>query len=574
MEILKYLDVLIGLAVVMVLLSPLVASLTQFLLWLGGARAGRLQVALESLILLLNKPGDDQAPALSQDEAASVAKSVLLHPMIGKPPFLFFKERPGDVVEREELIRILLEFARDAETPVKKKLREILAANDVADPGATLVAIRNHAQAMELKDTALQGHARLAKAILTAASGAFTGKINTWFDQVMERTSGEYQFRAQMITVFAAAIVALVVQVDSIDLLKKLSTDDKLRDSLVNQAQAQETRLEQQASAQPSQRNSDELELARARRDEIESNLAKLRDPQLGLLPDHFIWQPLPRARLMRNPDWAPPYSRRLELVVGAAVYPIEPRWTADPLSDIEGAIRNSAAPVSLMREWRPQVIARGPGVEKLKGATVNSGVAAAEVVAPVPAGQYFLMAGYAAPVSIVVGAGSDVKTAIEGSSAAVSTAQWPLLTAADHEARWIELRRRVEDPASNVLKPAGFYGSTAFLSSAAEARAAGLSVTDVPVESLVLTSGTTGALQLRSVPGHAESNMLDAKAEFSCNSWICIDWALLGRTWRGVVLTWVLLSLGAPFWYDALKDLLKLRSSMAQKEEQARASR
>ena len=40
------------------------------------------------------------------------------------------------------------------------------------------------------------------------------------------------------------------------------------------------------------------------------------------------------------------------------------------------------------------------------------------------------------------------------------------------------------------------------------------------------------------------------------------------------MVLTWVLLSLGAPFWYDALKDLLKLRSTLAKKEEDARIDR
>ena len=203
---------------------------------------------------------------------------------------------------------------------------------------------------------------------------------------------------------------------------------------------------------------------------------------------------------------------------------------------------------------------------DKLYGGDEDLYLAKAEVVSPVAAGHYLLIAGYAAPVSIQVGAKGDVRAAIEDSNAAVSTVRWPMLTAVDHEARWIELRRRAEDPASNVLKPAGFFGSTAYLPSADGAGA--------EVEFLVLTSGMTGALQLRSAPGHAESNMLDGAPELSCDSWVCIVRPLLGRTWRGVVLTWVLLSLGAPFWYDALKDLLKLRSSMAEKEEKARASR
>src|SRR5437660_11335807 len=54
MQILKYLDVLLGLAVVMVLLSPLFTAFTQVWLWLFNARSGRLQVGLENLLLQLN----------------------------------------------------------------------------------------------------------------------------------------------------------------------------------------------------------------------------------------------------------------------------------------------------------------------------------------------------------------------------------------------------------------------------------------------------------------------------------------------------------------------------------------
>jgi len=41
-----------------------------------------------------------------------------------------------------------------------------------------------------------------------------------------------------------------------------------------------------------------------------------------------------------------------------------------------------------------------------------------------------------------------------------------------------------------------------------------------------------------------------------------------------GFLLSWILLSLGAPFWYDALKNALRFRSLVAQKEEQDRKDR
>jgi len=295
-----------------------------------------------------------------------------------------------------------------------------------------------------VRSSAAAAHDRLTKAILEAAQSSFVGRINIWFDHVMDRTTAEYRFRAQLLTFLGALIVASVIQLDSIALLRRLSTDDKLRDSLVQQAEIQQKRYEDQQKVQAAGRDQNELDIAKARRDEIETNLATLRDPGLGVLPDHFIWQPLPQARLTRNATWTPPYSQRLELLVGNSVFSLQPIWKTDPLADIESAVRNSNAPV---------------------------------------------------------------KTVLEK-------------------------------------------------------------------DDLVLTSKRLGALQLRSTPGKPETNMLNSALERSCNGPVCFDRDLFDQSWRGVLLTWVLLSLGAPFWYDALKDLLKLRSNVAKNEEDARIDR
>lgn len=549
MEILKYLDVLIGLAIVMLLLSPGVSAFTQVCLWLFNARSGRLEVGLTNLLLQLNgspyerydaaeiaglaplapvtfaqpapQPalvanadaagslvltqnvpamlamnGGDLLPsltlpaslpgapppvirlrprdgagwqpnplplpvALSPTQAQKVAEAVLLHPMIGQPSFWRLPvPRKGEVVEREQLIRVLLGFAANptaipavlkpgsAVTAAMQNLRQILADNGVPDPGRSLADIRDAALRLELTDAAAAAHDRLSRAILQTTRSAFVGRINLWFDHTMDRTTGEYKFRAQLVTLVGALLVATVVQLDSIDLLRRLSTNDKLRDSLVEQAQIQHSRFDQQQQAPAPTRDQNELEVAKARRDEIESDLAKLRDPQLAVLPDHFIWQPLPQVSLTRNPAWTPPYSPRLELLVGTTVYPLQPNWSTDPLADIESAIRNSNAPVKAAREKRG---------------------------------------------------------------------------AHDH---------------------------------------------------LVLTSRNLGTVQLRSTPGKSETNMLNAAPEWSCNGPVCFDRDLFEQSWRGVLLTWVLLSLGASFWYDALKNLLKLRSTVAKKEEDARISR
>ena len=51
MDFLKYLDILIGLAVVMVMLSPVVTAFTQVLMWVRNHRSRFLQEGLKNLIL-------------------------------------------------------------------------------------------------------------------------------------------------------------------------------------------------------------------------------------------------------------------------------------------------------------------------------------------------------------------------------------------------------------------------------------------------------------------------------------------------------------------------------------------
>jgi hypothetical protein len=92
--------------------------------------------------------------------------------------------------------------------------------------------------------------------------------------------------------------------------------------------------------------------------------------------------------------------------------------------------------------------------------------------------------------------------------------------------------------------------------------------------DDLVFTARNDAVPQLRWQPGNPLTNMLNTAAEQSCKGWVCFDRDLFWSSWRGVLLTWILLSLGAPFWYDALKDMLKLRSSLAKKEEDARIDR
>jgi cell division protein FtsB len=267
---------------------------------------------------LVNGEVDLLAP-LTNGEAFQLAGAILSHPMIvgpnyisitRKPPFLERKPAKGSVVEREELIRLLLELAATKEGQPYEKLREVLARNGVPFPDAALAGIRTKFQEQEMKDPNAAANTRQAKAILEAVKSDFVGKINGWFDQTMTRVTSRYALYARVITVMAAFAVAFTVQVDSLQLLSRLSTDSAFRDSLVKEAEAQQKQIDSLAQTKTTSKTSktgtDEttetaqgaaqadhsfdatIQAARKRRDEIQVDLDKLREPQLGVISNHF----------------------------------------------------------------------------------------------------------------------------------------------------------------------------------------------------------------------------------------------------------------------------------------------
>jgi hypothetical protein len=588
-----------------------------------GAAVPGAQIILEfqrNAILDRNLPLPPPV-TITPDQAEAIARQVLLHPMVAQPSFLR-KLRPensqrAEVIEREEFIRILLEFAANEGaggaglTPEQRTLvQNLVRENDIPNPSEALSKIRDGAQRLEKDAPAEAMHVRFTKAIIAAIPSAFVGKINNWFDQAMERVGAEYKLRAQIVTVLGALLVALLIQMDSLDLLKRLSADDKLRDSLVAQAQEQQKRIDTQ-NDHPMQKDDDELQLAKARREEIEANLSRLRDPAMSVLPDRFIWQPLPQARLVQNPAWRHPYPRRLELIVGPTSYMIQPNWTTYPLKDIQAAIDGSGAPVRTRLETNRDAVITGVDLGSLR-VTVDgldqlsrqSQLAVATFEdRPKPNETLYLIAGYNPVIQLKADSDGNLAAALKDEKLPVRlNADQTTLTAVSEDIRWIELRKEPEKPGTNILKPVTFETKTAWLDSAALLKAKDLNhscnisaagkpspvdcdlgkITDALKKNgfearmrdhLVIISRRNPPLQLRSDPGHAESNILNGALEQSC-SILCVDSESFRRSLFGLAVTWMLLSLGAPFWYDVLKDSLKLRSSLAKKEEDARNDR
>ena len=68
--------------------------------------------------------------------------------------------------------------------------------------------------------------------------GKFRKHLENWFDETMDRASGWYKKHTQFILFFVGLAIAIMFNVDTIKLVNKLEKDPKLREQIVQQADA------------------------------------------------------------------------------------------------------------------------------------------------------------------------------------------------------------------------------------------------------------------------------------------------------------------------------------------------
>ena len=102
----------------------------------------------------------------------------------------------------------------------------------------------------------LEDVSRRSLITLVDAAGGDVAKarenIENWFNSSMDRVSSWYKRRAQLTLLFIGLFVAIAVNVDTLTVAKRLSTDDGLRDSLVAAAsEYAKANAEDSATADP-----------------------------------------------------------------------------------------------------------------------------------------------------------------------------------------------------------------------------------------------------------------------------------------------------------------------------------
>ncbi len=230
---LKSIDILIGLSVVMLVVSMAVTLLTQAFINVFSSRGRHLLRGLSDML-------EQFHPGITAEHAEQIGKMILSSPLIRGG-----KLRYGDIIHREELTKILLELSAGdpkaagdaAKQSALTALKTAMQENGIPNPDETLGNVRMMALHLEKSNPELSNAMRHNMALLQEASSQFLAKTNLWFDQTMDRVSERFTFSARICTFISAAVVAIVLQLDTVTLVNRLAMDDAMREAFVRQGQ-------------------------------------------------------------------------------------------------------------------------------------------------------------------------------------------------------------------------------------------------------------------------------------------------------------------------------------------------
>lgn len=221
----KTLDILIGATTVVLLFSMAVTVITQALNNLFHRRGRHLKAGLADLL--------QQLGISTRSSAVDIADHILRHPMISDG-----KGNLGTVVKREEFVKLLLDFASGQGMSTlgdesKKELLAVIKKDGIADPSSALKNIHALELQLEASDPHLANHVRQALAIVHGAGSDFVARVNSWYDQTIDRVSQRFTNYTHLVTIGISTLVVLTVQLDIIGVMDRLSIDDQFRNAVV-----------------------------------------------------------------------------------------------------------------------------------------------------------------------------------------------------------------------------------------------------------------------------------------------------------------------------------------------------
>jgi hypothetical protein len=236
------LDILIGFTLIMLIVSLPVTLLTAGVSDALNLRGRALHKGVVSLLGLLSRgTGVDVG-----SEKQAIATALLTDELVAKRGLLG-RLRLAGTVHRDELTKLIIAFgslsAGQADARAKL-MNDLVAKLGITDPAATLKAVRFTQMELERLRPDLANDVRASQALLTHAAQDLVARMNSWFDQQMDRVEELFILYVRIATGAVALSVALLLQLDAIALVNRLADDKTVRNALVEMAVADPARFD------------------------------------------------------------------------------------------------------------------------------------------------------------------------------------------------------------------------------------------------------------------------------------------------------------------------------------------
>jgi tetrahydromethanopterin S-methyltransferase subunit B len=205
-----FIDVAIGIVFIYLLLSLVCTSISEIISQMGAIRSKNLEKSIHNL--------------LRDPEAAGLASKFYNHPLItglSRKGKSIWKARPSYIPSRIFFITLL----------------DIIKENSEEKSNIISTDLRNAVETCTILNSE---NKKALHALINDANNKLDKSqknIENWFDDAMERVSGEYKRKMQYIVVSLAILMVLTLNIDTFTIANNLAQDSTLRDSVIKSAQ-------------------------------------------------------------------------------------------------------------------------------------------------------------------------------------------------------------------------------------------------------------------------------------------------------------------------------------------------
>ena len=223
----EILEIVIGLIFIYLLLSLLATTLNEIILSNIMSLRGRLlQKAIRSMLSDTFDPAEDLS-----DQPAPKGEDVSIAPAPVKDLGVAFYEHPliyrlakkgklgrPSYISRENFAQVVMAILTD-ESTIKQTFEDLEAGVKRLPFGGTkkiLMTLLNYAEGDILK---------------------FKAAIEKWFDEMMDRATGWYKRKVQLILIGIGLILSIIFNADTFQITKKLAADPDARAKIVTMAE-------------------------------------------------------------------------------------------------------------------------------------------------------------------------------------------------------------------------------------------------------------------------------------------------------------------------------------------------